>query len=72
MIVRTVIFVSHLRPERHRVQTVAPGQLSDLFKAHTVLHDVHARAVEDFFCIPAPDALPSLVRVDLERIENHD
>lgn len=72
MIVRTIIFVSHLWPERHRIQAVAPGQLSDLFEAHAVLHNVHARAVEDLFAIPSPDALPSLVWVDLERIENHD
>ena len=60
------------RLKTHRVQTVAPGQLGDLFERHAVRHDFLARAVQNFLRVPAPDALPSFIWIDLERVEHHD
>ena len=72
LIVDRLRLVLDLRPEGHRVETIASGQLSYFFDTHPVFHDFAAGTVEDFFAVPSPDALPSLIWVNLERIEHHD
>ena len=57
--------------KRHSMQAIASCQLRQLGHTHSILHSLMTSAVQDILRVPAPDPFPSLIWVNLQRIQDH-